>query len=52
MNVSNDIIGPSNAISANVTYAYRIPIGPAKLSVGLQGVVTNWRSDWSKLTYQ
>lgn len=45
----NDVIGPTHTISANLSYAYRIPIGDAKLSIGLQGGITNWAADWSKL---
>jgi len=45
----NDAIGPSNSIRANVSYAYRIPIGKGKLSIGLRGGIMNWRADWGKL---
>ena len=48
----NDAIGPSNSIRANVSYAYRIPVGKGKLSIGLQGGVMNWRADWSKITIE
>ncbi len=49
----NDKIGPSNSLDANVSYAYRIPMGKkGKLSVGLQGGITNWRADWSKLSIE
>ncbi len=48
----NDAIGPTNAISANVSYAYRIPFGKSKLAVGVQGGVLNWRADWSKLNLE
>ncbi len=51
--VVNDKIGPSNSLDANVSYAYRIPMGKkGKLSVGLQGGITNWRADWSKLSIE
>ncbi len=46
----NDKIGPMNTLNLNASYAYRIPMGDAKLSIGLQGGFTNWRADWSKLT--
>lgn len=52
LNAVNDKIGPTNSLSANISYAYRIPIGKGKLSIGLQGGVTNWRADWSELTLQ
>lgn len=46
----NDAIGPTNTISANVSYAYRIPFGKSRLAVGVQGGVLNWRADWSQLS--
>lgn len=48
----NDVIGPTQQMGANLSYAYRIPVGNngAKIAVGLQGGVTNWRADWNKLT--
>jgi len=52
MNVINDKIGPTNSLSANISYAYRIPMGKGKLSIGLQGGVTNWRADWNQLTLE
>ena len=49
----NDKIGPTNGLNLNVSYAYRIPMGKnGKLSVGLQGGVTNWRADWTKLNIE
>jgi type IX secretion system PorP/SprF family membrane protein len=30
------------------SYAYRIPMGKYNLQLGLQGVLYNWRIDWSK----
>lgn len=48
----NDVIGPTNTISANVSYAYRIPFGKSSLAVGVQGGILNWRADWSKLTLE
>ncbi len=53
MSLINDVIGPTHTISANLSYAYRIPVGEkAKLSVGLQGGLVNWRADWSDLTLE
>jgi type IX secretion system PorP/SprF family membrane protein len=49
----NDVIGPSKQMGANFSYAYRIPMGNdgrGKLAIGLQGGVTNWRADFSKIT--
>jgi type IX secretion system PorP/SprF family membrane protein len=47
--VVRDVIGPTNSIDANLSYAYHIPLGKAKLSIALQGGAMNWRADWSKL---
>lgn len=50
MSLVTDKIGPTNTISANLSYAYRIPVGKkARLSIGLQGGLYNWRADWSEL---
>lgn len=47
---ANDQIGPIGVSEGYLSYAYRIPFGKNwKLAVGLQGGVTNWRSDWTKL---
>jgi type IX secretion system PorP/SprF family membrane protein len=48
----NDKIGPSNAINANLAYAYRIPVGKGKLCIGVQGGVTSYRADFSSLTLE
>lgn len=48
----NDVIGPTHTMQANLSYAYRIPVGKSKLSIGLQGGVMNWRADWNKLNLQ
>lgn len=48
----NDVIGPTHTISANVSYAYRIPVGKSKLAIGVQGGVLNWQADWSKLSLE
>ncbi|MCU0348835.1 MAG: type IX secretion system membrane protein PorP/SprF [Saprospiraceae bacterium] len=49
LSVVNDIIGPSRTTSANLSYAYRIPMGKSKLSVGLQGGVENYNANWKDL---
>lgn len=50
-NLFNDAIGPTNNLGVNVSYAYRIPIGEngARLSIGIQGGIENFRSDWDEL---
>ncbi|MCO6484218.1 MAG: type IX secretion system membrane protein PorP/SprF [Saprospiraceae bacterium] len=45
----HDRIGPTSTIGLQVAYAYRIPLGRGTLAIGLQGGITNWRADWSKL---
>ena len=49
LSVINDEIGPTRTFTTAGSYAYRIPVGRGKLAVGLQGSVTNWSADWSKL---
>lgn len=51
LNIFNDAIGPTNNLGVNVSYAYRIPLGEngAKLSIGLQGGIENFRADWGEL---
>lgn len=49
----HDQIGVTNTTSANLAYAYRIPFGKnAKLSIGIQGGITNYRADWQKLNLE
>jgi len=48
----NDQVGPTRTILLNLNYAYRIPLGAGKLSVGIRGGVTNWSADWSELDLQ
>lgn len=50
--VVNDIIGPTNSVGANLSYAYRIPIGGSILSIGLQGGIEHYRADWTQLSLE
>ncbi|HRW76296.1 MAG: type IX secretion system membrane protein PorP/SprF [Lewinellaceae bacterium] len=50
--ILNDRIGPTNTLSAQASYAYRIPLGNGKLAIGLQAGLTNWRADWTKLDFE
>ena len=51
--LSNDAIGPTNTVSANASYAYRIPVGDGlRLSVGLQGGIENWNADFSEIVIE
>jgi len=48
----NDKIGPTNTLLANISYAYRIPVGFGKLSFGLEAGIINFRADWNKLAHK
>ncbi|MBI5917203.1 MAG: type IX secretion system membrane protein PorP/SprF [Bacteroidetes bacterium] len=50
--VVNDIIGPTRTTGANLAYAYRIPFGKFKLSIGLQAGVENYKADWTSLNIE
>ena len=52
LNVGNDKIGASGSTYANLSYAYKIPFGKGKLSMGLQAGFMNWRADWNKLKFK
>jgi type IX secretion system PorP/SprF family membrane protein len=47
----HDEIGPTRTTGANVSYAYRIPVGKngAKLSIGLQGGFQNFYADFTQV---
>jgi len=49
-----DKIGPTNTLGANLSYAYRIPVGKrgGSLSIGLQAGMYNWTADWTQLNLQ
>lgn len=50
LSLINDHIGPTGSTQVNAIYAYRIPLGVGKLSIGLQAGVFQWRADWSQLS--
>ena len=52
LSVFNDEIGATGSTGANVSYAYRFLVGSGKLSIGLQGGVTNWRADFADLKFR
>lgn len=52
VSLMNDRIGPTNTVGLQVAYAYRIPVGPGKLAIGLQGGLLNWRADWTRLNLE
>ena len=41
----NDKIGPTNSTGLNLAYAYKIPLGKMKLSIGLQAGMENYNAD-------
>lgn len=50
LSLINDKIGPDvGTTTANLSYAYHIPVGVGKLSVALQGGVMNYRANFNKL---
>ncbi len=53
LSIYNDAIGPTGTTGVNASYAYRLPVGEGlRLSVGLQGGVENYRTNFSKLSLQ
>ncbi len=52
MNLINDKIGATGSTTANFSYAYRMPFGNGKLSIGLQAGFSNWRADWNDLRFK
>ncbi len=52
LSVVNDELGPTGTTNASLIYAYRIPFGNGKISLGLQASVINWRADWSLLKFK
>ena len=52
LSVFNDEIGVTGSTGANLSYAYRFLVGSGKLSLGLQGGVTNWRADFDQLKFR
>ena len=52
LSIVNDKLGATGSTVANASYAYRIPFGQGKISVGLQAGVMNYRTDFSVLNYR
>ncbi len=49
----NDRIGATSSSTLNAVYAYHFSFGEqGELSIGLQGGLTNYRADWSSLTFK
>ncbi len=52
LNVFNDNIGPTNNMGAFATYAYHLPLGKGRLSMGLRGGAYNTNFDVNQLEYR
>ncbi len=52
LNFSNDRVGSTRSNSIAGIYAYKIPFGEAKLSIGISAGVTNWQADWDNLVFR
>ncbi len=52
LSLINDEIGATGSTTLNAAYAYRIPFGNGKLSIGLQTGASNWRADWDQLRFK
>ena len=52
LNVTNDKVGVSGSTQANLSYAYRIPFGEGKVSIGVQASFLNYRADFDRLNYK
>lgn len=52
LSMVNDDIGATGSTNASLIYAYRIPFGPGKISLGMQVTGINWRADWSLLKFK
>lgn len=46
--LENDQLGFTNTTRVNGTFAYHIPMGKAKLSIGLNGGITNWNVNYDE----
>ena len=47
--LTHDNIGPAHQYSLKFAYAYRIPLGPGKISMGLQGGLVNYNTRFASL---
>ena len=52
LNISNDKIGVTGSTVGSLSYAYRIPFGKGKVSIGVQASFMNYRTDFGKLSYK
>lgn len=52
LNISNDKIGVTGSTVGSLSYAYRIPFGKGKVSLGMQASFMNYRTDFGELSYK
>jgi type IX secretion system PorP/SprF family membrane protein len=52
LSVFNDKIGATASTGFTGSYAYRIPFGKAKLALGINAGIAQWRADWSNLSFK
>lgn len=52
LSLNNDRVGAAKSSGIAGNYAYQIPFGDAKLSLGVSAGVSYWRADFSDLTYR
>ncbi len=52
LEISNDAIGPRQALGIHTAYAYRIQMGKGQLGFGLKAGVYNYTYDWDILNYE
>ena len=52
LNISNDKVGVTGSTVGSLSYAYRVPFGKGKVSIGLQASFMNYRTDFAKLNYK
>ncbi|RMG78695.1 MAG: type IX secretion system membrane protein PorP/SprF [Bacteroidetes bacterium] len=52
LNIVRDKIGVHTSTGVDLVYAYRIKFGEGTLSLGLQGGIMNWKTDWSTLNFR
>lgn len=52
LQLSNDLIGPTQNMQAKAVYAYKIRIGRGKLSFGLRAGIHYYQYNWDKITYK
>lgn len=52
LSLTNDKIGVTGSTVGSLSYAYRVPFGKGKVSLGLQASFMNYRTDFDKLKYK